>query len=302
MKNIAFLSLVSLLSFGGCSSTPTSTGDTSAGGASGTGGNGGTGGSSAGSAGTTAGSSGTAGTSTGGTSAGTAGTGGTSGSGPGRTATTRGLLATSTRSVLLDPFTTSDDSWGHFVGFLLPQHVNQFVQVQPARAFVSLSPGGVAAPVASLPTPSSVHSWGTGVQVIAPFPGGSDTFDARIWVSQGDMSGSPVPFDPATVTIALFPNDLPSMKYPLSKASSPVSYAGREWVALSVPSPVSMPQGGWFSITLEDPQATVQLQAPEVVPTGMASPAPVANAVARSARDSTTLNSYVAVTRRSRKR
>jgi hypothetical protein len=217
---------------------------------------------------------------------------------PQRTATRRSLLATSTRSLLLDPFVTADTSWGHFVGLLLPAVNGRYKISAPRRAYVSRAPGGVAAPVASIAAISTLDPAATGLSLVAPFPGGSHPFDAKIWVSAGDAAGMPVPFDTAAarLTVALLPNDLPSTTYPLAKAGPPVSFAGREWALLALPAAVPMPEGGWFSITVDDVHVTFQLQAPEVTPATATGPVRVTGV--RRERDRAGVAAYVKMTLR----
>src|SRR5262249_23028388 len=146
---------------------------------------------------------------------------------------TRPLLGTSTRSLLLDPFVTSDASWGHFVGLLLPTRNGKHHAFLPERSFVSLSPAGVSSPVATLPTFRSLDRDATSLAVVAPFPGGSDPFAARIHVSAGDADGKPVDFDTvaSALTVALLPNDQPAHTYPLGRDASPAqTLGGRQWV------------------------------------------------------------------------
>ena len=222
---------------------------------------------------------------------------------PLRTATTRPLLGTSVRNLLLDPFVTTDTSLGHFNGLFLPIVGTTYTTLTLRRAFVSQSPAGVTAPVASSGSLSGVDAAATSVEIVAPFPGGSDPLAAQIWVSVGDAQGSPVPFATGGkgVAVNLLPNDAPTQTYPLTPDGAPPQvFAGREWVRFAPASPVPMAQGGWFSIVVDDVNASFQLQAPEVTPTAMTGAIPPPKAVPRAARESAVLAGYVEVTRRRR--
>src|SRR6185312_3533481 len=185
-----------------------------------------------------------------------------------RTATTRPLLGTSPRNLLLDPFVTGDGSWGHFVGVHLPIGAPPRA-VTPLRSFVSRSPAGVAVPVAALAAAGAGVHGSTSIQLVAPFPGGSDPFDADVWVSAGDAAGDPVAFDGVAkaVHVALLPNDAPATAFSLVATGTRLLLDGREWVSLALSSPAPLPEGGWFSIAVTDPKVSLQVQAPEVTPT-----------------------------------
>jgi hypothetical protein len=165
---------------------------------------------------------------------------------------------------------------------------------------VSQAPEGVASPVASLAAVSTLSAASDGMQLAAPFPGGADPFEARIWVSAGDAAGTPVDFDTAArgIAIALMPNDSTSTIYPLSKVGRRASFADRSWVQLALPEPVPMPQGGWFSITVDAVNATFQLQAPEVVPAAASGPHPSPLVHVRRERHRAAVAAYVALTHR----
>jgi hypothetical protein len=96
-----------------------------------------------------------------------------------------------------------------------------------------------------------------------------------------DASGAPVAIpavaDAAAggldsfLTVALVPSVLPSSaappaSYPFVLASTPPTLiAGREWARLELSTPVSVPDGGWFAITLLNPASGFYLAAPQVV-------------------------------------
>jgi len=63
-----------------------------------------------------------------------------------------------------------------------------------------------------------------------------------------------------------------------------------------------MPQGGWFTIAIDDANATFQLQAPQVTPTaaGMKGPRPVPRTAPRRDEARAALAAYVEITRRHR--
>ena len=54
---------------------------------------------------------------------------------------------------------------------------------------------GVSAPVASVGPLSKIGHEYDGVQIVAPFPGGSVPFEAQVWVSVGDAARKPVDFE-----------------------------------------------------------------------------------------------------------
>jgi hypothetical protein len=183
---------------------------------------------------------------------------------------------------LLDPFVTSDTSWGHFVG-VVPA-------VEPAetggncpnitREFLSASPIGISAPVV-LVSPAVLASTGC-TAIIAPFVGSTEAVSAQIWVSFSDGSGAPLSFPPVTdagaadvdafLTVALLANALPSSTAPPSSyhftpaSSPPTVLSGRPWGLLELATPVAIPEGGWFAITVTNPASGVYLAAPQIVP------------------------------------
>jgi hypothetical protein len=216
-----------------------------------------------------------------------------------RALTTRPLLGTSTRNLLLDPFVTPDLSWGHFVGLLVPGMGTHPDVVTPKRAYVSQSPEGVAAPVASIGAIQAIDPGSTGVELLAPIPGGACSFDASVWVSAADPAGAPI--DDASVTKAigasLLPNDEPEHAYPLAKDKELV-FGGRRWARLTLPNAVRMPRGGWFVIAITSRSISVELQAPEVVPAPPPEPSFAAIMALRTADDIAALRAYVDATRR----
>jgi len=200
---------------------------------------------------------------------------------PIRTATTRALLPTSVENVLLDPFITSDESWGHFVsvnpgagGDAAPTFCNALV-----REVLSQSPIGVSGSVIFATARAGTSTAGC-TEILAPFVGGlaSDRFMAQILVSRVDTSGAPVPLSTGAhgldevVTVTLLPNYLPSdapqVAYPFAVTkAAPTTIDGRQWGVLALPEPVALPKGGWFSIHLAGSSGSVFLAAPEVVAT-----------------------------------
>jgi hypothetical protein len=201
---------------------------------------------------------------------------------PIRVATTRGLLPTSVQNLLLDPFVTYDESWGHFDqvdpvtdGFCAPI----------VREILSQSPVGVAGAVAK------VSVQGHCTEILAPFPGAAKgSASAEMWISLSDATGAPLPFPSAhdldgVIKVELLPNYLPSQTpqtvYPLEVVSAspiapsdggplPVTIAGRQW-GLVAASRVSLPQGGWFVITLVNPTDSFYLAGAEVVASDLVS-------------------------------
>jgi hypothetical protein len=118
--------------------------------------------------------------------------------------------------------------------------------------------------------------------IIAPFVGSTEPVSAQIWVSLSDASGAPLPIPSSVdggakglegfVAVALLPNALPSStpvpSYPLALTSAaPTTLAGRQWGLLALTSPVAIPEGGWFAITLMNGSNGLYLAAPDVVPT-----------------------------------
>ena len=214
--------------------------------------------------------------------------------GPARTMTRRALLPSSTRSLLLDPFTNADASYGHFVVLVQPRSVPRLqVSMTLERSFVSQSPAGVSAPVASLTAfTGDVRS----AQIVAPFPGGAAPLHAHVWASVGDAAGKPVSFDAvgAGVTAFLLPNDALTRKYPLTvECGATVMLGGRQWVKLALESPAVMRQGGWLAIAIGDPRISLQLQAPEVAPVTMAGVTGEARAALRTSDDRASIAAYL---------
>jgi len=99
------------------------------------------------------------------------------------------------------------------------------------------------------------------------------------------------------------PNDLPTQTYPLTRQGAPPRvFAGRQWVRFALAIPAPMPQGGWFSVTIDDVNASFQLQAPEVSPTAAPGPLPppLPHRAPRTARESAVLKAYAELTHRVR--
>jgi hypothetical protein len=216
-----------------------------------------------------------------------------------RALTTRSLLGTSTRNLLLDPFVTPDLSWGHFVGLLVPGMDTHPDVMTPKRAYVSQSPAGVAAPVASIGAIKAIDPGSTGVELLAPIPGGACSFDASVWVSAADPEGAPVDDALATKAIgaSLLPNDEPEHAYPLTKDKELV-LGGRRWTKLALPNAVRMPRGGWFVIAITSRSISVELQAPEVVPAPPPEPSFAAITALRTSDDIAALRAYIEATRK----
>jgi hypothetical protein len=216
-----------------------------------------------------------------------------------RALTTRSLLGTSTRNLLLDPFVTPDLSWGHFVGLLVPGMGTHPDVVTPKRAYVSQAPAGVAAPIASIAAIQAIDPASTGVELLAPIPGGACSFDASIWVSAADSAGAPVDDALATKAIgaSLLPNDEAEHAYPLAKEKELV-LGGRRWERLALPHAVPLPRGGWFVVAITSRSIAVELQAPEVVPAPPPQPSLPAITALRTADDVAALRAYVEATRR----
>jgi hypothetical protein len=193
---------------------------------------------------------------------------------PVRVAITRGLLPTAVENLLLDPFVTYDDSWGHFypVGAV-------FGSACPAfdRELVSQSPVGIAGVVVKV-TPGSCS------ELVAPMSGtATGSVRAQVWISLSDADGAPLPFPPhdldALVKVELMPNYLASQTpqpvyaldpvtvspiSPSDGGSLPMTIAGRQW-GLVAATGIPFPQGGWFAVTATS--GSLLLAGPEVVST-----------------------------------
>ena len=200
-----------------------------------------------------------------------------------RTMTTRTLLPTPVNNLLLDPFITSDTSWGHFRAVVPAVNPAETGGDCPSitREFLSASPIGISAPVVLVSQAVLPASTGC-TAIISPFVGSTEAVSAQIWLSFSDASGAPLSFPPVTssgaanvdafVTVALVANALPSSttapaSYRFTPASTPPTViSGRPWGLLELASPVAIPEGGWFAITITNPTTTVYLAAPQVVP------------------------------------
>lgn len=215
---------------------------------------------------------------------------------PIRTATTRALLPTAVQSLLLDPFITTDTSWGHLVGMLSPG----LSMVPPVCDLVSQSPAGVAAPVARFPTLTSQGAQAKSLQIVAPLVGGTAPLQADVWVSASNAQGAPLDYTGVAMgmTASLLPNDQPGMMVPLAQQEAPVEWAGRQWVKLALPAPTAMSQGGWFSLTVIDPSTQYQFQAPEVMPAPAGATGATAALQQRRADSGAVLAAYMEITRR----
>ena len=200
--------------------------------------------------------------------------------GPVRTLTTRALLPTPVNSLLMDPFVTADESWGHFravVPSIDPADTGGDCPYI-ARELMSASPVGISAPTLLVSPTVLPPSYGC-TAILAPCVGSSETVSAQLWVSVLDATGAPVGSTDggaagvdAYLSVALLPNSLPSgptqPSYPLTLSSTaPVAIGGKVWVVLELASPVAMPDGGWFSITIVKTDAQLYFAGPEVVPT-----------------------------------
>ncbi len=199
-----------------------------------------------------------------------------------RSMISRELLPTAVNNLLLDPFITSDVSWGHFRAVVPAVDPAETGADCPnlTREFLSASPIGISAPVVLVNTAVLPASMGC-TAITAPFVGSTEAVSAQIWVSLSDGSGAPLPFPPAPgaggasidtfLAVALLPNVLPDAappaSYPFSVASTPpTSISGRQWGLLELATPVSLPEGGWFAITLKNPTGGLFLAAPQIVP------------------------------------
>jgi hypothetical protein len=196
---------------------------------------------------------------------------------PVRVATTRGLSPTSVENLLLDPFVTSDQSWGHFVA--ANPRADKVCDVLD-RTLMSQSPVGIAGVVVSAAVKGSC------TEILAPLSGASKgSVDAQVWISLSDATGAPLPFPmndlDASIKVALMPNYLPTQApqvvYPLEAvsvspispadgATVPLTIAGRQWGLVAL-SGAPLTQGGWLVISLVSTEGSFLLAGPEVVPT-----------------------------------
>lgn len=126
-------------------------------------------------------------------------------------------------------------------------------------------------------------------------------FDALVWVS-ASKDKKPVDFDKAASdsAVTLLPNDKPSSVYILSPSGKPVTFAGRSWQKLALKGPVSMPEGGWFSIVNTSGTWTFDIQAPQITRSSAPGPLPPPEVAARRDRHRAALAAYVEITRRKR--
>ncbi len=215
--------------------------------------------------------------------------------------TTRDLLGMPANNLLLDPFVSTDLSYGHFVDILFAVGGQSYETGVPDRVFQSSSPSGVALPILALLPAAKVQAGLDENQVISPFAGGSVPFDALVWAS-ASKDKKPVDFDKAghDLSVTLLPNDKPASVYPLAPSGKPVTFAGRSWVKLALKSPVSMPEGGWFSIANTSGTWTFDVQAPQVTPSSAQGPLPPPEVGPRRDRHQAALAAYVEITRRKR--
>jgi hypothetical protein len=216
----------------------------------------------------------------------------------------RPLLGTSAQNLLLDPLVTTDQSLEHFIGIVVLGG-QSYAGYQAPRAIHSQSPAGVALPVATVDTLGNIQAGATRLQVVAPLPGSSSPLEASVWVSAGDAAKAPASFSDAAkdLVVSLLPNDKPTKTYPLAVSGKPVTLAGRSWVKFTLPAAVSMPQGGWFSMTTVSAKWTYELQAPEVVTSAAhadAKSAPASVVVDRDPADAVALSAYVEIARHHR--
>jgi hypothetical protein len=221
--------------------------------------------------------------------------------GPKHKLTTRDLLGMPVQNLLLDPFVSTDLSYGHFVDIVFAVGGQSYETGLPDRMFLSRSPSGVALPILSIAPAADIQVGLDKSQVISPFAGGSVPFDAAVWVSAG-KGKKPVTFSEAAhdLVVTLLPNDKPTSSYPLVVSGKPVDLDGRSWVRLALKSPASMPEGGWFSIVNQSSKWTFEVQAPQVTPSSGKGPFPPPDVIARGDRDGAALAAYVEITRRKR--
>ena len=185
---------------------------------------------------------------------------------PVRTVTTRPLYGTDVHSLLVDPFVTSDLSWGHFRAFETSSSDSTYVPF--VRTWMSDSPVGTAAPVVRL-QPFAAKSTSS---LSALVPGTAAAIDAQIWVSLSASDGTPIAFDghEADVHVTMLSNKgLPTStdEKTYKFAHAPVetqTLHDRTWSRLALASPVPYAQGGFFLIEVSDPTVTWLFAAPQV--------------------------------------
>jgi len=208
--------------------------------------------------------------------------------GPIRKLTTRALLPTAVNDLLIDPFMTSDTSWGHFRAVVPTAEPADTGAVCPylTREIMSESPAGVAGP-AVLVNATVLPPLLRCAAILAPFAGSTEPVNAQVWVSLDSAAGVPLVLPTAgdagvtdagattlaaSLSVTLIPNVVPSAaavpSFPLVPiGGAPRLIAGRQWVLLGLSAPVAVPEGGWFTITLASSAANLYVAAPEVVPT-----------------------------------
>jgi hypothetical protein len=185
-----------------------------------------------------------------------------------RTIVMRNLLPTSPNNLLRDPFTDGNatPSFGQFNAY----YVNGS-SITLHRSFHSDSPVGGAASIGELrDLPDAGTS--TVVRVRAPFAGGPGQFNTSVWISAGDATGAPVAFANVASSIDVRLDDpTGALLTKLTPAAMPQAFGEREWMQFSS-SGIACPAGGWMYIELTDITRTLQMAAPEVTSSAIATP------------------------------
>ena len=187
---------------------------------------------------------------------------------PVRTILQRPWFATHTRNLLLDGLEATDNSWGYFSGIFLPTSLDRSFTLRPAYLY-SDTPVGVSQPLAIVfPATGDVAQSSSRIAV-APFTGSKTPVQAGIWLSARGANDAVVNFPSQVgVSVAILPADATETgKVLLEEDDTPMQLrvSGR-WRHFALPSPVSLPNGGWFEVSVTPAFASVWLTAPEVFP------------------------------------
>ena len=110
--------------------------------------------------------------------------------------------------------------------------------------------------------------------LLAPLTGSTGPVSAQLWVSLDDANGNPIALPAAglasTLTASLLANAAPNQgaaqSYPLTLTGAPTTVGGRTWGQLTTGAAASLPQGGWLTVTVVDPTATLHVSSPSVAP------------------------------------
>jgi hypothetical protein len=194
-----------------------------------------------------------------------------------RTLVHRALRATPVDDLLIDPFVTGDDAWGHFI-LVDPAGEDSAASnlCEPlAREVLSASPGGVAGASILVNPVTNPANQGCSA-LLASVIGSAAPVSAQIWISLDDSEGNPTGLDPAAldqvVAVSLIANPLPGAtagapeSYPLAVSEPLLTVGGRTWAHLTTRGTATLPQGGFFSVTFVSSEPSLHLGSPGVAP------------------------------------